>query len=92
MEVGDIVKVVNANHPFAGCEVSITEISDGGKVRGEVTKATGEIEVETFEAAELSSDMDTDVVANEDFPRRDTEMEAEAKANTPPTDGAPANS
>lgn len=83
MEVGDKVKVVNGNHPFAGCEVEITAI-DGEQVVGIVTLATGETESEAFNIAELSADMDEEVVANDDHPRRSTIEEAKA-GPMPPT-------
>lgn len=87
MEVGDKVKVVNGNHPFAGCEVEITAI-DAEQAVGVVTLATGETESENFNIAELNSDMDEEIVANVDYPRRNTIEEAKLVdvPGTPPTD------
>lgn len=61
IEVGQTVRVTNANHPYAG-DLLVVEEVDGEEVTGKVSLANGAEATETFNVDELDEDTEAEVV------------------------------
>lgn len=82
MEVGDQVKVINANHVYAGNVGSVESIVDG-KVAVDVTLPSGEQASESFFEDELSLDLEAEVVPGRED--EDEELDDGVEADEPDT-------